>query len=266
MSEVGTKDATVNSTVEDAYAKFAARYNGKRGRVFAFDGGEDMANAMRLIDDLAKVDGVEIVDWSKKAPETFNNVAIVRNDGTDDEPGDGNPRIIAFAPIDVALADKVVRENLYRMYVNRVLGKARLATATEDEFVTPAGVYRATQSDDCFKFQSSALVTLMRRGGLTNVTSGSLKEAFSNQAFAVTMFPTVKPEMWNNIINVAMANAEKHGYDTAWFTLALATRDVKKNTSEAFELDLGAFGTDLATKVDAKLASSGAADPVEAQA
>lgn len=241
MTEVQQANTEQATSLSERAKDLFDRYT-KRGKIIVDTNNDEETTAfVSIVDMLTKDETESVVDWTEKVgkDQGFTNFALVRNEN------DGSNRVIAVANAETALADDVVKRNLYRLYTNRVLNAAGEDDASEAQFVIPSGCFKARYDLDAFKFQAKALAKALHKQGVNGVTVASLRMAFANSAFAATQFARVKPDMWQKIIGVAKARAQQAGYDVAIFDYWLSTRDAKTDEIGEIDLNLEEFSTDV---------------------
>lgn len=221
-------DVATTQVIETPAMKSRARLE-KVGKLFLSTNAE-----MKILEELTDAKNPnyigEFKDWTNKAPESFTNAAIVL---TSDE---SEMRLVAIADKQSALSDPIVQDYLYERYVARVLNAAKDPDNYEALFVTIGGPLGAGGDNQAYRFQAKAWVEVLHRIGLKNAAARSLENALQSAANARATFPRFKEEDWSRLIAQMAANAEKHGYSTAWFAHVAATRDLEKDKGEAVQL------------------------------
>lgn len=181
-------------------------------------------------------------DWaSENAPKLGPNVtlAMVESD-------DGENRLIAIPSKEAAFADEVVRDNLYRMFCNKLMNIAGKPDSAIDMFATVSGCFKARFDLAAFKDYARDVVSVLHEKGLRGITVPTLKIALSNAAFAKAQFPTMKPAQWDIIFAIFQKNAETNGQDTSILAHWKNTRDAMSDTGADVTFDMASFEASMA--------------------
>lgn len=261
MSEVNqvAGQATTAATVSqndaaEALKKMQERFS-KRGKILSLANDTVSRAAFAAIVSTLSVTGKDangadisnphFVDWTDKAPETFTNYALVKVD-TEDKDGSptehaGDMRLISIADQVTALADPTVAAALYRLYVGRVINLATDDEAQEANFIVANGAFKVSFAEEAFDAVAKELLKVLHKQGVAGITKSSLKSAFSNAAFASSMFPRIKAEYWEKIIGIAKAFAASKGLDVSLYDYWLTTRSAIETGAKDIDLDLSAL-------------------------
>lgn len=198
--------------------------------------------------------GFSPVNWTEKAPEAWQGVAIVNTKGKKGEQHVVQTRVIKFPDMDTVFSDNSMRGMLYDAYLSKLTRAASHPEAEEAAFASLGGPW-AEEGNKAYTFQAEAWVALMLaksddpEGLKKLLNTRTLKLALESSEYAKARFSGVPQTRWVTILNAMKSKAEQNGFSPAMFDHYLATRDMVADAKK--------IGVELDDNTEALLASLG---------
>lgn len=225
MSQTATANQTGSSAIATIVATLLQKLE-KTGRLIYKP--TDNKAALAHLDNAP---GFSPVNWTEKAPESWEGVAIVNTKGKKGEQHVVQTRVIKFPDMETVFADNGMRSMLYDRYISLLVRAVSHPEAEEAAFASIGGPW-AEEGNKAYTFQAEAWVSLMLAKSEDPealkklLNTRTLKAALESAEYAKARFSGVPQTRWVTILNAMKSKAVQAGFSPSMFDHYLATRDM----------------------------------------